>query len=150
MLATISYKLRALAAASVLALGAAFCAPAADAATVHGVHVTKGAGWVRVSIDAPGASYSVRELPVGDAAYRSIAIDLPDSYIVGGLEPKNKVAVNSGLVGQVRVKQLGSTVRVYIDVIAFPKFTIANVGGNLLIGIDTYHMRGKDAISPRH
>ena len=150
MLATISLKLRALAAASVLALGVAFCAPVADAATIRGVHVTKGQGWVRVSVDAPGAPYSIRELPVGGAAYRSIVIELPGSYIAGGLEPKNKVPVNQGLVGQVRVKQMGGSVRVYIDVIAFPKYKVSNVGGNLMIGIDSANMRSQDAITPKH
>lgn len=80
---------------------------------------------------------SVKELPVGDAAYRSIVIDIPGSYIAGGLEPKNKVAVNEGLVGQVRVKQWGGTVRVYVDVIAFPKYKVAASGGQVVVGIDT-------------
>lgn len=56
MLAKISGKFRALAAASVLALSAFVCAPA-DAAVVRGVKVTKGHGWVRVTVDAPGAAF---------------------------------------------------------------------------------------------
>ena len=149
MLAKISRNFRALAAASVLALSAIFCAPA-DAATVRGVKVTKGHGWVRVTVDAPGASYSVKELPVGDAAYRSIVIDIPGSFIAGGLEPKNKVQVNEGLVGQVRVKQWGGTVRVYVDVIAFPKYKVAHSNGQVVIGIDTAHMRTGTALRPNH
>ena len=141
MLAKIFGKnFRSLAAASVLAMSAAFCAPAADAATVRGVHVTKGQGWVRVTVDAPGASYSIKLLPVGTSAYRSLAIDIPGSSIAGGLEPKNKVAVNQGLVGQVRVTQLGSTVRIYVDVIAYPKYKVANSGGRIVLGIDSAHM----------
>lgn len=142
MLAKIFGKnFRSLAAASVLAMSAAVCAPAADAATVHGVHVTKGQGWVRVTVDAPGASYSIKQLPVGKSAYRSLAIDIPGSSIAGGLEPKNKVPVNQGLVGQVRVTQLGSTVRVYVDVIAYPKYKVAHSGGSIVLGIDSSHMQ---------
>ena len=148
MLAKILRNTRLLAAASVLALSAAFGAPAADAAVVRGVKVTKGPGWVRVTVQAGGAHFTVKELPVGASAYRSIAIDIPGSSIAAGLEPKSKLPVNEGLVGQVRVTQHGSGVRIYVDVIAYPKYRVAHGNGDVVVGIDAYHMRGKDAITP--
>jgi hypothetical protein len=134
----------------VAALSAAgvLCA-SANAAVVHGVSVTKGAGWVRVSVNAPGGSYRVHELPVGTSAYRSIAIDVPNSSIVGGLEPKNRVPVNEGLVAQVRVKQMRGFVRIYVDVVSFPKYQTGRDGGSFVLGMDAYHMRNGNPIAPQ-
>ncbi len=121
----------------------------ANAAGVHGVSVTKGAGWVRVSINAPGGSYHVHELPVGTSAYRSIVIDVPNSSIVGGLVPKQRVPVNEGLVAQVRVAQMSGFVRVYVDVVSFPKYQTGHEGGNFVLGMDPYHMRSGNPIAPQ-
>ncbi|MBT9585154.1 AMIN domain-containing protein [bacterium] len=121
----------------------------ANAAVVQGVSVTKGAGWVRVSVNAPGGSYRVHELPVGTSAYRSIAIDVPNSSIVGGLEPKNRVPVNEGLVAQVRVKQMRGFVRIYVDVVSFPKYQTGHEGGHFVLGMDAYHMRNGNPIAPQ-
>lgn len=131
-----------------LAATAALVLPA-QAAVVHGVTITKGQGWVRVSVNAPGAAYHVHEMPVGSAAYRSIAIDVPNSYIVGGLEPKNQVPVNEGLVAQVRVKQMSGFVRVYVDVVSFPKYQTGHDGGQFVLGMDAYHMRSGNPIAPQ-
>ena len=121
----------------------------AQAAVVNAVSVTKGHGWVRVNINAPGGSYRVHELPVGTSAYRSIAIDVPNSSIVGGLEPKQVVPVNEGLVAQVRVKQQRGFVRIYVDVVSFPKYQSGYEGGNFVLGLDAYHMRNGNPISPK-
>lgn len=121
----------------------------ANAAVVQSVSVTKGAGWVRVSVNAPGGSYRVHELPVGTSAYRSIAIDVPNSSIVGGLEPKNRVPVNEGLVAQVRVKQMRGFVRIYVDVVSFPKYQTGHEGGQFVLGMDAYHMRSGNPIAPQ-
>ena len=134
-----------IAASVILMLG--LLSSAANAAVVRGVSVTKGKGWVRVTVNAPGAGFRVHELPVGSAAgYRSIAIDVPNSYIAGGLEPKSRVPVNEGLVAQVRVKQLGGTVRVLVDVIAFPKYTWGHGPGGFSLGLHPYHMREGDPL----
>jgi hypothetical protein len=121
----------------------------AQAAVVNGVSVTKGHGWVRVNVHAPGGSYRVHELPVGTSAYRSIAIDVPNSYIGGGLEPKQRVPVNEGLVAQVRVKQMRGFVRVYVDVVSFPKYQTGHDGGTFVLGMDAYHMRNGNPIAPK-
>ena len=134
--------LAALSAAGVL------CA-SANAAVVSGVSVTKGHGWVRVNVHAPGGSFRVHELPVGTSAYRSIAIDIPNSSIVGGLEPKQVVPVNEGLVAQVRVKPMRGFVRVFVDVVSFPKYQTGMNGGNFVIGLDAYHMRNGNPIAPQ-
>ena len=133
--------------AGLLACGAS----SAQAAVVRGVHVTKGKGWVRVTVDAPGASFSVKELPVDRSAdYRSIAIDVSGASIAGGLEPKTRVPVNEGLVSQVRVKQWHGNVRVLVDVIAFPRYSTSQEGGALVLGVDTYHMRDAAPDKPKH
>jgi hypothetical protein len=121
----------------------AMCATSAQAAVVRGIHVTKGHGWVRVSVDAPGGSFRVKELPLDRSSdYRSIAIDVPGSSIAGGLEPKTRVPINEGLISQVRVKQMNGTVRVLVDVIAFPRYRVAHEGSSLVLGLDVSHMRG--------
>lgn len=136
-------------AAAVVAVAGGLSA-SVDAAEVRGVTVTKGQDWVRVSVSAPGAEYRVRELPVGSSAYRSLAIDVPNSYISGGLMPKARVPVNEGLVAQVRVKQMRSFVRVYIDVLSFPKYQVGHIDGQLVIGMDTKHMRSGNPIAPQN
>lgn len=141
---TMNSSKKILAAAAVVASTMAL-APAANA-EVRGVSVTKGKGWVSVNIRAAGG-FKVHELPVGTAAYRSIAVDIP-GYIAGGLEPKGKTPVNEGLVGQVRVKQLGGMVRVYIDVLSFPKYSYGFHDGAFHVDIDSYHMRNGDALKP--
>lgn len=135
--------------AAVAAAGV-LCSGGADAAVVSGVSVTKGADWVRIYVNAPGGSFRVHELPVGNAAYRSIAIDVPNGYIAGGLEPKSRVPVNKGLVAQVRVKQMRGFVRTYVDVIAFPKYQTAYTGSGLVLGINSPYMRSGDPLVPRH
>lgn len=129
---------------------AGFLCSAAQAAVVHGVSVTKGDGWVRVNVHAPGANYRVHELPVGSSAYRSIAIDVPNSHIVGGMVPKQHVPVNQGLVSQVRVKQMRGFVRVYVDVLSFPKYQTSHQNGQFVLGIDPNHMRDGNPIAPQH
>jgi len=135
----------------VAALGVAgvLCS-SAQAAVVHGVSVTKGHGWVRVNVHAPGANYRVHELPVGSSAYRSIAIDVPNGHIAGGLVPKQNVPVNDGLVAQVRVKQMRGFVRVYVDVVSFPKYQTSYENGSFVLGMDSYHMRDGNPIAPQY
>jgi hypothetical protein len=135
--------------AAAVAVTGAICSQA-EAASVSGVSVTKGPDWVRVHVHAPGGAFRVHELPVGSAAYRSIAIDVPNGYIAGGLEPKSRVPVNQGLVAQVRVKQMRGFVRVYVDVISFPKYQTAYSHGGLDIGIQTPLMRKWNTLTPRH
>jgi hypothetical protein len=125
----------------------ALAAVPAQAAEVRGVSVTKGHGWVTVNVRSAGGGYRVHELPVGSAAYRSIAIDVP-GYIAGGLEPKSKTPVNEGLVGQVRVKQMGGMVRIYVDVLSFPKYSFSNTSSGFSMSIDSYHMRDNDPTRP--
>ncbi|MFN8610289.1 MAG: hypothetical protein U0931_22320 [Vulcanimicrobiota bacterium] len=131
-----------------LTMAGVLCAQA-NAAVVSGVSVTKGKGWVRLNIHAPGGSFRVHELPVGTSAYRSIAIDIPNSSIVGGWEPKQRLPVNEGLVAQVRVKQMGGYVRVLVDVVSFPKYQTGFNNGNFVLGMDPYHMRNGNPIAPR-
>jgi|EP01012_Entosiphon_sulcatum_P064614 hypothetical protein len=131
-----------------LTMAGVLCAQA-NAAVVSGVSVTKGKGWVRLNIHAPGGSFRVHELPVGTSAYRSIAIDVPNSSIVGGWEPKQRLPVNEGLVAQVRVKQMGGYVRVLVDVVSFPKYQSGFSNGNFVLGMDPYHMRSGNPIAPQ-
>lgn len=131
-----------------LTMAGVLCAQA-NAAVVSGVSVTKGKGWVRLNIHAPGGSFRVHELPVGTSAYRSIAIDVPNSSIVGGWEPKQRLPVNEGLVAQVRVKQMGGYVRVLVDVVSFPKYQSGFSNGNFVLGMDPYHMRNGNPIAPQ-
>ena len=131
-----------------LTMAGVLCAQA-NAAVVSGVSVTKGKGWVRLNIHAPGGSFRVHELPVGTSAYRSIAIDIPNSSIVGGWEPKQRLPVNEGLVAQVRVKQMGGYVRVLVDVVSFPKYQTGFNNGNFVLGMDPSHMRNGNPIAPR-
>jgi len=146
----ITGKVRACLAAVALVALAASSSPSANAATVNGVSVVKGKGWVRVSISAPGASYSVKELPVNGSGYRSIVIDVPGSSIRAGLEPKSRVPINEGLVAQVRVTQHGSGVRVYVDVLSFPKYRVSQGGGEFNLAMDSYKMRDGDPIKAHH
>ena len=139
-----SRRLRILAAVLLVVGLAGAMVERAQAAVITNVSVTKGPGWVRVNVSAPGASYSVKELPVGSSAYRSLAIDVHGAYIRPGYEPKSRVEVNEGLVAQVRVKSLGNgIVRIYVDVVAFPQYKIAREGGNIVLGIDAYHMKDR-------
>lgn len=131
-----------------LTMAGVLCAQA-NAAVVNSVSITKGKGWVRLNIHAPGGSFRVHELPVGTSAYRSIAVDIPNSSIVGGLEPKQRLPVNEGLVAQVRVKQMSGFVRVYVDVVSFPKYQTGFNNGNFVLGMDAYHMRSGNPIAPQ-
>ena len=139
-------KIRALMATMVLAC---VLTTAAHADMVRNVTVTEGPGWVKVNVHG-NFNYSVKHLPPGTDDYRSIAIDVYPAYINPRLEPKIKLPVDEGLVGQVRVRQLtGSTVRVYVDVIAWPKYDVMRVPGSVEVGIDAYHMRPEEPSASR-
>jgi aspartate aminotransferase-like enzyme len=116
---------------------------AASADVVRNVTATQGPDWVKVNI-AGASSYSVKHLPPGSADYRSIAIDLHGASIAGGLEPKAALPVNFGLVGQVRVRQIGSTVRVYVDVINWPEYKVINTGSGVQVALKAFKQRRKD------
>lgn len=110
---------------------------------VHNVTATEGPDWVKVDIHG-AHNYSVRHLPPGTADYRTIAIDIHGASIAGGLEPKAVLPVDFGLVGQVRVRQFGSTVRVYVDVINWPDYNVYNTGNGVQIALRAFQQRSKD------
>ena len=114
----------------------------ASADVVSNVTATEGPDWVKVNIYG-GHSYSVKHLPPGSADYRSVVVDLHGAHIAGGLEPKAALPVNFGLVGQVRVRQLGSTVRVYIDVINWPDYRIIKTGSGVQVAMRAFKQRRK-------
>lgn len=116
---------------------------AASADVIHNVTATEGPDWVKVNIQG-AHSYSVKHLPPGNADYRSIAIDVHGASIAGGLEPKAVLPVDYGLVGQVRVRQMGSTVRIYIDVINWPDYVVSNTGGGLEVSMRAFSQRRKN------
>ena len=116
---------------------------AATADVVRNVTASEGPDWVK--IDIHGAhNYTVKHLPPGSADYRSIAIDIHGASIAGGLEPKAALPVNFGLVGQVRVRQIGSMVRVYVDVINWPEYKVINTGSGIQVAVKAFKQRRKD------
>lgn len=122
----------------------------AQAGVVSNVTVSEGPGWVKVNVHGSGFSYNVKHLPPGTEDYRSIVLDVSPAVLPAGMEPKSSLPVNEGLVAQVRVRQYdGNTVRVYIDVIAWPKYKVGWVDGALQVGVDAYHMRAADPAAPR-
>ena len=121
----------------------AFLAVGASADAIHNVTATEGPDWVKVHVHG-GHGYTVKHLPPGTADYRSIAIDFPNCYIAGGLEPKAALPVDFGLVGQVRVRQMPGMVRVYIDVINWPEYQIMNTGHGVTVAMRAFKQRRKD------
>ena len=115
----------------------------ASADVVHNVTATEGPDWVKVNI-AGAHNYSIKHLPPGNADYRSIAVDIHGASIAGGLEPKSALPVDFGLVGQLRVRQIGSMVRVYIDVINWPQYQVINTGSGVEIAMKAFKQRSKD------
>ncbi len=119
-------------------------AAAAFAGPVQNVTVSEGSDWVKVNVIG-SFNYNVKHLPQGSADYRSIAIDLSPANIAAGLEPKAVLPVNFGLVGQVRVRELGGgVVRVYIDVINYPEYTVTRTGNGVQIGLKAFKQRSHD------
>lgn len=117
---------------------------AASAGPVNNVTVSEGPDWVKVNIHG-SFNYSVKHLPQGGADYRSVAVDLSPAHIAGGMEPKAVLPVNYGLVGQVRVRELGGgVVRVYIDVINYPEYTVTRTGNGLQIGLKAFKQRSRN------
>lgn len=112
----------------------------ASADVVRNVTATEGPDWVKIDI-AGAHNYSVKHLPPGSADYRSIVIDVHGASIAGGLEPKAALPVDFGLVGQVRVRQMGSTVRVYIDVINWPQYKVFHTGNGVSVGVQAFKQR---------
>lgn len=118
-----------------------FMAGAALAGPVHNVTVSEGPDWVKVDITG-SFNYSVKHLPQGNADYRSIAVDLHPAHFAGGLEPKAVLPVDFGLVGQVRVRNIGGgVIRVYIDVINYPEYTVTRTGNGIQVGIKAFKQR---------
>ena len=116
----------------------------ASADVVRNVTATEGPDWVKVNIYG-AHSYSVKHLPPGSSDYRSIAIDLHGASIAGGMEPKAVLPVDFGLVGQVRVRELGGgTVRVYIDVINWPQYEVTNTGNGVQVSMRAFKQRRSD------
>ena len=103
-------------------------------------HRDRGPDWVKVDI-VGGHNYTVKHLPPGSADYRSIAIDIHGASIAGGLEPKAALPVDFGLVGQVRVRQIGSMVRVYIDVINWPDYQVMQGGSGVTVALRAFQQR---------
>jgi hypothetical protein len=119
-------------------------AAAAWAGPISNVTVSEGPDWVKVNIDG-SFNYSVKHLPQGSADYRSVAIDCYPAYIAGGLEPKAVLPVDFGLIGQVRVRQLGGgVIRVYIDVINYPEYTVTRTGNGVQVGLKAFTPRRHD------
>lgn len=119
-------------------------ATAVLAGPVTNVTVSEGPDWVKVNVSG-SFNYTIKHLPQGSADYRSIAIDCHNSYIAGGMEPKAVLPVNFGLVGQVRVRELGGgVVRVYIDVINYPEYTVTKTGNGVQVGIKAFRQRPYD------
>lgn len=116
---------------------------AASADVVSNVTATEGPDWVKVNIHG-GHNYSVKHLPPGSADYRSIAIDIHGASIAGGLEPKAALPVDFGLVGQVRVRQIGSMVRIYVDVINWPDYKVYSTGSGVEVAMRAFKQRRKD------
>lgn len=116
---------------------------AASADVVRNVTATEGPDWVKVDIHG-GHNYTVKHLPPGSADYRSIAVDIHGASITGGLEPKAALPVDFGLVGQVRVRQIGSTVRVYIDVINWPDYKVIHTGSGVQVALKAFQQRRND------
>ncbi len=115
----------------------------AHGAPLKDVKVTEGPGWVKVQITAAGpVHHRVKQLPPGTSDYRSIAIDVWPAYISSSYEPKSTLKVDHGLVAQVRVSQhTANTVRVWVDVIAWPKYCVQAGRYGVTLGIDSTHMQ---------
>ena len=116
----------------------------ASADVISNVTTTEGPDWVKVNIYG-GHNYSVKHLPPGSADYRSVVVDFHGARIAGGLEPKAALPVDFGLIGQVRVRQLGSTVRVYIDVINWPNYRVFENGSGVTVALRAFKQRRKGA-----
>lgn len=121
-----------------------FLAGSALAGPITNVTVSEGPDWVKVNVNG-SFNYNVKHLPQGSADYRSVAIDCYPAYIAGGLEPKAVLPVDFGLVGQVRVRQLGGgVVRVYIDVINYPEYSVTRTGHGVQIGLKAFKQRAHE------
>lgn len=121
-----------------------------QAAAITNVTVAKGAKHVYVKVQANGGiSYRVYHRPPGADDYRNIVVDVSPAYIVPGKEPMSKLSVDEGLVANVRVRPLGGTVRVFVDVIAWPNYQVFSDGSSVTLKIDPYHQRAKNPAGPR-
>lgn len=112
----------------------------ASADVVRNVTATEGPDWVKIDI-AGAYNYTVKHLPPGSADYRSIVVDVHGASIAGGLEPKAVLPVDFGLVGQVRVRQIGSTVRIYIDVINWPQYQVIRTSNGVSVAMSAFKQR---------
>lgn len=122
----------------------------AQSAAITNVTVAKGAKHVYVKVQANGhINYRIHHMPPGADDYRNIVVDVSPAYIVPGKEPMSKLAVEEGLVANVRVRPLGGTVRVFVDVIAWPKYQVMSDGSSVTLKIDPYHQRDKNPGAPR-
>lgn len=117
----------------------------AEAAAINNVVVSKLTGkWVKVEVRTAGpVNYRVTQLPPGAYDYRTVALDVWPAHIVAGKEPKAVLPVNEGLVAQVRVRQIApGTVRIYTDVIYWPKYQVYREGGTTGILFHAYQQVG--------
>ncbi len=122
----------------------------AHAAAVTNVTVAKGAKHVYVKVQANGPiSYRVYHRPPGSDDYRNIVVDVSPAHLVAGKEPMPKLSVDEGLVANVRVRPLGGTVRVFVDVVAWPNYKVFSDGHSVTLKIDPYHMRDKNPAGGR-
>jgi hypothetical protein len=113
---------------------------AVQAAAISNVTVSKGAKHIYVKVQATGPiSYRVHHLPPGADDYRNIVVDVSPAHIVAGKEPMSKLAVDEGLVANVRVRPHGGAVRVFVDVIAWPYYWVNSDGSSVTLKIDPYH-----------
>lgn len=123
---------------------------AVQAAAITNVTVSKGAKHVYVKVQASGPiSYRIYHRPPGADDYRNIVVDVSPAYIVAGKEPMSKLSVDTGLVANVRVRPLGGTVRVFVDVIAWPDYTVQSDGSSVTLKIDPFHQRSKNPAGSR-
>ncbi len=123
---------------------------AVEAAAITNVTVSKGAKHVYVKVQANGGiSYTIHHMPPGADDYRNIVVDVSPAYIVPGKEPMSKLSVDEGLVANVRVRPMGGTVRVFVDVIAWPNYQVFSDGSSVTLKIDPYHQRSKNPAAPR-
>ncbi len=129
--------------ASLAILLVACLASSAMADVVSNVTASEGPDWVKVNIHG-GHNYTVKHLPPGSSDYRTIAIDVHGASIAGGLEPKAVLPVNFGLIGNVKVRQMGSSVRILIEVINWPEYEVMETGNGVQVALKAYIQRANE------
>ncbi|MCR5662672.1 MAG: hypothetical protein K6G50_11195 [bacterium] len=116
----------------------------ANASGLYDVIITKASGqWVKIGVKAYGpVNCKVRELAPDVYNYRQVVMDVwPATF--SGVEPKELIPVNDGLVAQVRLEQLtDDVVRIYADVIYWPKYEVVYENGMPQLVLYSFNQRG--------